>query len=157
DLTFVNGGAAGVTYTALVGGNAAGSVTNVETVSITGGTGNDRIGGVLTLTSPVSTLAGGSGTDVAVIDASALPGTISGRAHAGGLFYNNSGSAFLNLSGIEALEFTGNATGTTGGSGVTGGTGNDSLTGLTGNDTFSGGAGNDLIIGAAGNDSLQGG
>ena len=59
---------------------------------------------------------------------------------------------------VEALEFTGNATGADLGiTGVYGGTGNDTLTGLDGDDIFHGGDGNDTIRGGGGNDTLTGG
>src|SRR5204862_497971 len=103
-------------------------------------------------TSLVSTFNGGSGSDTAIIDASNLSGAVSGGINAGGFFYNNAGSRFVNLTSIEALNFTGNATGTTGGTGVSGGTGDDTLTGLSGDDTFSRNGGNDVIDGGLGND-----
>src|SRR4029078_597768 len=157
DLVFVNGAVAGVTYTATVGGLAAGSVTNVEAISISGGSGNDHISAALTVTSPVTTFDGGSGQDVVELDASALTGAFSGGlnvlgAGLGGLFYINSGSALVSINNIEALNFKGNATGSVNGPGVTGGAGNDTPTGVAGNDTFTGGGGNDVIDGGAGTD-----
>jgi Ca2+-binding RTX toxin-like protein len=146
---------AGTVYEATVGGVAAGSVTNVEAISITGGTGNDRIGGAYP-TWATTTLSGGSGDDVAVVDASAHTASFSGGVNVGGII-NNATGVFLTLSGIEALEFTGNAAGGPGGPGITGGAGDDVLTGLGGDDSFDGAAGNDTINGGAGTDTLVGG
>src|SRR5262249_23770691 len=73
NLVFLNGAAPGVTYAATVGGSAAGSVTNTEAVSITGGSGNDLIGGVYTteaFNGGLLFLDGVSGNDTAVADVS---------------------------------------------------------------------------------------
>jgi Ca2+-binding RTX toxin-like protein len=150
DLVLVNGGVAGVTYTATVGGAAAGSVKDVETLNITGGSGNDRIGGRYVNASANVTINGGTGTDTAVVDVSGIS-----SSYRGGItgLINNSTNASISLSSIEALNFTGQAQF----GGVTGGEGNDSLTGSDAADTFNGAGGNDIITGGAGADSLNGG
>ena len=126
-------------------------------VGLTGGKGNDRLGGVYPLASVNATIAGGDGTDTAVVDLSAD----SAVGFSGGLserfIYNNTSGSKLNLTDVEVLEFTGNANGTGFATGITGGDFNDILTGLDGNDVFTGGKGNDIITGGKGNDSLFGG
>jgi hypothetical protein len=149
-VELVNGGVAGTTYTAWVDGVASGSVSNVEALGFTGGSGDDRIGGVIGTTLFAVTMSGGAGTDTAVIDASAVSEAISGGVPSGVLYRGS--TPFVYLSHIEALEYTGNATGTIAGSGVTGGSGNDLLIGLDGDDRFNGGLGNNTIDGGAGSD-----
>ncbi len=154
----VNGGVAGVTYSFTVDGKAYGSVTDVEMmIGLTGGSGNDRLGGVYFLTSNSPAITGGLGTDTAVVDLSADNlGSFSGGLGVG-LIYNNSTGYSLTLTGVEVLEFTGNATGTGYVTGIVGGDGADILIGLDGNDVFTGGGGNDTLTGKGGNDSLFGG
>jgi len=159
DVVAVNGGVAGVTYGFTVGGVAFGSVINVEVLnSIIGGTGNDRLGGVYTLTSMSHTVTSGAGNDVVVVDLSAdVAGIFSGGPTIGRI-YNQTTGFQINIDlGTEALEYTGNASGTSAADGIFGGTGNDILNGLDSNDIFHGGTGNDTINGGGGNDRLDGG
>src|SRR5262249_47568629 len=110
-VSLINGAVAGTIYTAMVGGVAAGSLTHVETISITGGTGSDTLGEVLTTaTQPGGAFIGGSGaaTDVIIIDASGLTNQFSGGLNVSGLYEDGNGSPFVTFSGFEALNFTGN-------------------------------------------------
>ena len=67
----VNGGVTGQTYGFTVAGKAFGSVTGIAKMTgLTGGKGDDRLGGVYTLGSQYATIAGGDGTDTAVVDLS---------------------------------------------------------------------------------------
>lgn len=95
-------------------------------VGLTGGKGNDRLGGVYPLASVNATIAGGDGTDTAVVDLSAD----SAVGFSGGLserfIYNNTNARRLFLTGVEVLEFTGNATGTSFITGIVGGDFNNS-------------------------------
>ena len=161
DVVLVNGGKAGVVYNATVNGAAFGSVKNVEIVSsVLGGTGNDRLGGVYTLDGGASySIITGDGQDTAVIDLSAdTAGVFSGGPNNSSRIYNQVTGRQINIGAdVEAIDFTGNATGTASANGVFGGVGNDKLTGLAGKDVFTGGGGNDRLRGAAGNDILNGG
>ncbi|MBP2160300.1 MULTISPECIES: calcium-binding protein [Asticcacaulis] len=155
DLYLVNGGVAGVTYTATVGGVAAGTVRNVEMLYINGGFGNDTIGGTVVAGGYLG-LSGGDGRDVAIVDASALTtAAFYGGLLAGYLENPGAGGSFVSLNTFERLDFTGNATNSYYG-GVSGGNDDDSLTGLGGNDTFYGQLGNDSISGNGGADLLVG-
>ena len=158
DVVAVNGGVAGIKYDFTVGGKAYGSVINVEMMTgLTGGGGNDRLGGVYSLASRDSGITGGLGTDTAVVDLSAdVSGGLSGGFKVG-FIYNNTTGRQLFLSGLEVLDYTGNATGTGFTTGIVGGDGNDILIGLDGNDIFTGGKGDDTITGKGGNDQLYGG
>jgi VCBS repeat-containing protein len=152
-VVFVNGGQSGVVYQATVGGVAAGSATNLEALHISGGSGDDRIGGRYITTVIATTLSGNAGTDTGVVDVSGIAEAISGGIDQGFL-YSDIAGRFLNLQGLESLEYIGNAFGGYGG--ITGGTGGDRLTGLGGNDTFRGGGGDDAIAGGEGQNQLFG-
>jgi len=169
-VILVNGGVAGTTYNATVGGLAAGSVSNVEVLNVTGGSGNDRIGGTYAAPNGVSsgaTLDGNGGTDVAVVDFSAL-NSISTSVNSGSNFslygydsaYNYSLS--VNLLDIEGIDFTGGSTDDnvalaflTADTVLRGGGGNDTLTSGIGNDTVQGGAGDDTLDGQGGTDTAS--
>lgn len=157
-VVLINGAVAGVTYGATVGGVAAGSVKDVEHLSVTGGTGDDRIGGVYpgTGTGTVEVyLDGGPGYDIAVIDLSAYTGMwVGGGVSArfgGNNWVSNGSSGVIHLLNIEALDYTGNAR-----QGIYGGPGNDILRGLDDDDTFFGMEGDDTLYGGVGNDILYG-
>jgi Ca2+-binding RTX toxin-like protein len=140
----------GGTYTPLVGGVASGSIRNVEAIGVTGGSGDDRLGGVYTASwTGLVQMFGGAGSDVLVIDASALSDRFAGGLN-GWIDDVTTGAGLYNQE-FEVLEFTGNA------SGINGGSGNDSLTGLSGDDIFAGNGGDDSISGGAGSDQLHGG
>ena len=159
NLTLLNGAVAGTVYQATVGGIAAGTITNIETLNITGGAGDDVIGGVYASAGAAASLIGGGGSDTAVIDVSAVPNGRFGGGLVAGAIYDGFNGGTLSLSGIETLRFTGNATGDNYGygAGVSGGAGDDILTGLGGGDMFFGGAGNDRIDGGLGSNMLDGG
>ena len=159
NLTLLNGAVAGTVYQATVGGIAAGTITNIETLNVIGGSGDDVIGGIYASAGAAASLIGGGGSDTAVVDVSAVPNGRFGGGLVAGAIYDGFNGGTLSLSGIETLRFTGNATGGNYGygAGVSGGGGDDVLTGLGGDDLFFGGAGNDTITGAGGDDRLDGG
>ena len=154
----LNLGVVDTKYDFTVGGAKFGSVRNIEMMTeLVGGAGDDRLGGVYTLSKQDSTINGGGGTDTAVVDLSTdVTIGFSGGLNKG-FIYNNTSGRQLFLTGVEVLEYTGNATGTAFTTGIVGAAGNDILTGLGGNDVFTGAGGDDKISGAAGNDSLAGG
>ncbi|MDB5707151.1 MAG: hypothetical protein JWN66_4267, partial [Sphingomonas bacterium] len=154
-VVLVNGGHTGTAYQATVGGAAAGAVIDVDALSIAGGSGDDRIGGVYTLFAfnGSYSLAGGAGTDTAVIslNGGAASGSLAGGLQLSGGFLP--GPTSFQLTGMEILEFSGSTTG----AGVTGAALNDIFRGVGGNDIFNGGGGDDLLIGGLGADQLNGG
>jgi Ca2+-binding RTX toxin-like protein len=159
-VVLVNGGVAGAVYEATVGGAAAGSIANIEALSVIGGSGDDRLGGVYNVHGVSVYFAGESGSDTLVVDASSLTDAyFTGGLDIGFLYDGYYGGSTVQLSGFEALEYTGNAGAANFGygGGVTGGSGNDILTGLDGDDLFNGGSGDDRLIGGGGNDTLNGG
>ncbi|WP_408591273.1 beta strand repeat-containing protein [Novosphingobium sp.] len=169
----VNGSNATAGYQMKVGGVLADTLVAIEALNVTGGAGNDRIGGVYAMPTDglahAATLAGGGGTDTAVLDLSAAT-TISTGASGTVLASGAHGQVSIALNGIEAVDVTGSAGADTldfhtliadstirGGAGddtITAGVGNDALLGGDGNDRLSGGAGNDTLGGGAGNDVL---
>ncbi len=156
DVIAVNGGVTGRTYGFTVAGKAFGSVTGIEKMTgLTGGKGDDRLGGVYTLGSQYATIAGGDGTDTAVVDLSDDTAGFSGGLN-NAVLYNQAIGYTLTLSGIEVLELTGNAINGGFGFGVFGGDGADILTGLGNADIFQGGGGNDRVRGNGGDDDLYG-
>ena len=161
DVVFVNRGVGDKTYGVTSGGTAYGWARNIEaTGDLKGGAGNDRIGGAYKIAGKSYTLTGGGGTDTIVIDASTnTAAKFSGGLVPNYLLYDEATNTGFTLNAdVEALEFTGNATGAALGlTGVFGGTGNDKLVGLDGNDVFNGGDGADTIRGGGGNDTLTGG
>lgn len=165
DVVLVNGAVQDVVYAATVGGQAAGSVTNVETLSsLFGGSGNDRLGGVVTGLG--GDLRGGGGNDVLVLDASTLTNSTGAGAGLGFNDYDamltlgDNFQRFTWIAGFEGYEFTGTAGNdvflveqATLNSELSGGAGNDALVSGSGNDILSGGAGNDRLFGGDGIDT----
>ena len=153
-------------------------LSNIESVNLTTGLGDDRITvdagqshsfdtgagddslTVNTAWSGVVTWQGGSGSDTLNVDFSAAPDRAYGLT-SGGQYQigwgNTAGASFtpsltnsVRLFGVEQLNFTGGANGNT----ITGLAGDDTLIGGAGGDTFDGAGGNDTLDAGAGDDTL---
>jgi Ca2+-binding RTX toxin-like protein len=147
---------------------AIGSVTGVEALNVYSGNGNDRIGGVYDHRASVI-LAGGLGSDTAVVHAQGSNAVLSGGLVAVGgstLIAFQMDSPFsrnlVQLSGIEALDFRGGNAGDRIDGGnladtLWGGGGNDRLIGYGGQDELRGGEGDDVLMSSSGQSSLWGG
>jgi Ca2+-binding RTX toxin-like protein len=172
-----NGGAGidAVTYTStalgivvdLVAGTATGAEIDSDTLAgvenVTGGSGDDRIGGDATN----NALAGGAGNDTAVFSGRRADYTIVAIGGAYQLTDNRAGAndGIDLVSGFELFEFNDGTVaeadllfnvidGTARNDRLHGTAGADQISGLAGNDVIWAGAGGDLMIGGAGNDAV---
>lgn len=143
-----------------VGGLFADLMTgNAGNDTFSGGDGNDQLDGGLGRNvlnggagddflfsgdGATGTMAGGAGSDIAVVNFSSVTTNFAFTMRGGG---------GLSLSGIDTL----NATMGAGNNRVTSGAGNDRLTGLGGSDVLTGRGGIDSLDGSDGNDVLIGG
>lgn len=142
----------------LEGGVQIGTLSGIEAIDVTGGTGNDRLGGTFDFHPSVSTqsyLSGGSGHDTVVIDLGHVASDISriGSIEGGAITTRSADTRMLTISmdTFEALDFTGGS----GNEFIAGGIGADTLRGNDGNDSLAGGGGNDGLLGGEGNDQLN--
>ncbi len=158
----------------------ASTVSNIEALELTTGSGNDTIithtafyndvvvtgdgDDTITLFAGIDNITGGGGTDRLVIDWSTIADydinitTVNGTVAAGhsGEFYHNAqlgNRNRVNYSGIERFDLSfgsGNDT-------MRSGDGDDVLRGNGGNDYLEARGGNDFLDGGIGNDALHGG
>ena len=112
--------------------------------SLDGGDGNDQL-----YFNDGDKAVGGSGSDTAHLDLSALTAGVSFQFSTGSVKVNSTTS----FSQMEVLDFTG----TSGADNVTAGTGDDTLRGMAGNDVLNGAGGNNTLADGAGSDRLRGG
>jgi Ca2+-binding RTX toxin-like protein len=142
----------------IIGGDASANV-------IQGGDGNDTLkfskGNITGATAIGDTLNGGSGIDTAdYTGALGINVTLSGGAGQVEVFVGGSVKQYDQLIGIENIigsNSQNNITGDTAANKITGGGSADTLAGGDGNDTLDGGAGNDSLQGGNNDDSLTGG
>jgi trimeric autotransporter adhesin len=138
-----------------------GTVSNIEAVGLTTGSGADK---VLTLTGAAhlfndtvnagfgddtigvgggyDLVNGGDGTDKLIVDFSGATSALSGSPSA--FLYQGNNAVRVDFSNIEIFS-------------ITGGAFNDNISTLAGNDWIDGGAGSDTLGGAGGDDTLVGG
>jgi Ca2+-binding RTX toxin-like protein len=161
-----------LTNTSLTG-NGTDSLSNIETASLTGGSGNNNLNasaftlGSVTLNGGAGndTLTGGSANDVLtggsgndVIDGGNGIDRLVESANLNFTLTNTSltGNGTDSLSNIETASLTGgNGNNTLNASTFT--LGSVTLNGGAGNDTLTGGLANDVLTGSTGNDTLKGG
>lgn len=148
----------GAVSTLLEGATAIGTLTGIEAIDVTGGSGNDRLGGTFDFNpaGPAeSYLSGGAGQDTVVIDLGHVASDITriGSIEGGAITTRHADSRQLTISldTFEALDFTGGA----GNDAIAGGIGNDTLRGGGGNDSLNGGNGNDAFFGGEGDDQIN--
>jgi Ca2+-binding RTX toxin-like protein len=136
-----------------IGGNAAGTAVNIET--IIGGSKDDKLTGdgnanVLLGLAGKDSLDGGGGVDTA---------NYSNTTKAVAVTLNGSSWVDVKIAGVAEDKLS-NIEDLIGGSksdALTGDSKNNYLAGQAGNDTLSGGTGNDVLAGATGKDQLRGG
>jgi Ca2+-binding RTX toxin-like protein len=187
DIAFINMGQAGIGYEAVAEGVVIGSVKNTEHVTVIGGSGNDRLGGVVTNSGGI--FKGGPGNDYLVIDVSSLAiddSRFPNFSQFVGIRTTNSGPTSITFrvqtlpsereiaypvdinrvivaSDFEGYYFTGSVGSDifvvrgTLDSYLAGGDGDDVLAAGSGDDTFEGGNGNDTLSGGFGDDNFRGG
>jgi Ca2+-binding RTX toxin-like protein len=133
--------------------------TNVENLTLTGttatnGTGN-TLNNVITGNSATNNLAGSTGNDTYIIDATTDIVTETSTL-ATEIDTVESSATYTLGNNVENLTLTGttaiNGTGNTLNNAITGNSAINTLTGDAGNDTLSGGTGNDTMTGGTGND-----
>jgi|CXWL01.1.fsa_nt_gi microcystin-dependent protein/Ca2+-binding RTX toxin-like protein len=131
--------------TILVGGVGAGTLTGIEAINITTGSGNEVMFGA----GGDDTFNTGAGSDRA-----------RGRGGADRFFGGDGVDVLQGDDGDDVVNGENDADYLYGGAGqdqLSGGAGNDNMFGDAGNDSASGGDGVDQILGDAGNDTLNGG
>ena len=120
------------------------TVTGIELINLTTGSGNDQVTLVANAAGSQSWDAG-AGTDRATVDYSAFgQGVYSVNVTGGISLRTNDGMGWVTLYNVENFS-------------ILGGSGNDQLSGQGGDDVLIGNDGNDQLIGNAGNDTLSGG
>jgi len=159
------------------------SYTNVESLNLKTGSGNDTIklkgnyndqistgAGDDTINAGlgIDTVFGGEGTDTLIVDyssnntvgiqSSSLFGTVNGIPNSGSYFLASSYPSFttyarIDFTGIERFQITG----TSQNDSITTGIGDDIVNGGAGDDTINAGDGNDTINAGGGNDTINGG
>ncbi len=149
-------GAKAVTFTGdPASGNEIDGTALADTLA--GGSGNDTLNGG----AGADSLTGNGGTDTYIVDNAGdkIADSGGGIVQSSATYALSAGLADLTLSGVAALNGTGNdlanhLTGNTGANKLSGGDGADSLSGDLGNDTLDGGAGADSMQGGMGNDTF---
>jgi uncharacterized delta-60 repeat protein len=142
------------------------TVSGIELLNLTTGSGNDHVTFANTTTLGSQSWTAGAGTDTAVVDFSGFSTAVDGQGWRGSdapyvVGSQSNGSWSWNyqilLDGVENLTLSGGSGNdsfrrSAGNNVLIGNDGNDNLYGGSGNDSLDGGAGNDNLTGGAGND-----